>query len=173
MTEIYRGKRLSVELNRYTLPNGKEKERVVVKPGNAAVMLPIEGDDCYLVRQYRFVIGEYIYEAAAGTLEAGEEPIETARRELVEECRLAAGEFIPRGFIYTSPGFTDERVYLFEARGLTPSREFDPDDDEVIEVVKVPLAEAAAMCHDGRINDAKTIAILCRCLHERALSGPP
>lgn len=164
MTEIYKGKRLSVELNTYTLPNGKVKERVVVKPGDAAVMLPIEGKDCYLIRQYRFAVGKYIYEAAAGTLEPSEEPIETARRELVEECRISADEFVPRGFVYTSPGFTDERVYLFEARGLTHSEEFDPDDDEVIEVVKVPLAKAIAMCRDGRISDAKTLAILFRCL---------
>jgi len=164
VTEIYRGRRLSVELNRYTMPDGKEKERVVVKPGNAAAMLPIEGDHCYLIRQYRFAIGEWIYEAPAGTLEEGEEPIETARREIIEECGLAAGEMIPRGFIYTTPGFSDERVYLFEARNLLPSSEFSPDDDEQIEVVRVPLADLAAMCRDGRISDAKTIAILFRCL---------
>jgi len=164
VTEIYRGRRLSVELNRYTMPDGKEKERVVVKPGNAAAMLPIEGDHCYLLRQYRFAIGEWIYEAPAGTLEEGEEPIETARREIIEECGLAAGEMIPRGFIYTTPGFSDERVYLFEARNLLPSSEFSPDDDEQIEVVRVPLADLAAMCRDGRISDAKTIAILFRCL---------
>jgi len=77
---------------------------------------------------------------------------------------LAAGEMIPRGFIYTTPGFSDERVYLFEARNLLPSSEFSPDDDEQIEVVRVPLADLAAMCRDGRISDAKTIAILFRCL---------
>jgi len=164
VTEIYRGRRLSVELNRYTMPDGKEKERVVVKPGNAAAMLPIEGDHCYLIRQYRFAIGEWIYEAPAGTLEEGEEPIETARREIIEECGLAAGEMIPRGFIYTTPGFSDERVYLFEARNLLPSSEFSPDDDEQIEVVRVPLADLAAMCRDGRISDAKTIAIVFRCM---------
>ncbi|QYZ79197.1 NUDIX hydrolase [Methanofollis formosanus] len=164
MTEIYSGKRLKVELNRFTLPDGREKERVVVRPGNAAVMLPIEDDHCYLIRQYRFAIGEYIYEAPAGTLDPGEEPVETAHRELIEECGLAAAEMIPHGFIYTTPGFSDEQIYLFEARGLTPSHEYEPDDDEMIEVVRVPLAEVKAMCRDGRIADAKTIAIICRCL---------
>ncbi|MDK2974981.1 MAG: ADP-ribose pyrophosphatase [Methanofollis sp.] len=163
MTEIYRGRRLSVELNRYTMPDGKEKERVVVRPGNAAAMLPIEGDHCYLVRQYRFAVGEWIYEAPAGTLEEGEEPIETARREIIEECGLAAGKMIPRGFVYTTPGFSDERVYLFEARDLSPSSAFPPDDDEQIEVVRVPLADLAAMCRDGRISDAKTLAVVFRC----------
>jgi ADP-ribose pyrophosphatase len=164
MTEIYTGKRLKVELNRFTLPDGREKERIVVKPGNAAVMLPIEGDHCYLIRQYRFAIGEYIYEAPAGTLEEGEAPVETAHRELIEECGYAAEKMIPHGFVYTTPGYSDEKVYLFEARGLTPSHEFDPDDDEIIKVVRVPLAELKAMCMDGRIADAKTIAIICRCL---------
>jgi len=164
VTEIYRGRRLSVELNRFTLPDGTERERVVVRPGNAAVMLPIEGDHCYLLRQYRFAIGAWIYEAPAGTLEEGEEPIETARREIIEECGLAAGELIPRGFIYTTPGFSDERVYLFEARRLSPSSAYSPDDDEQIEVVRVPIADLPTMCRDGRISDAKTIAIVFRCL---------
>ncbi|TAJ45697.1 NUDIX hydrolase [Methanofollis fontis] len=163
MTEIYRGRRLSVNLERITLPDGSERERVVVRPGNAAVMLPLEGEHCYLIRQYRFAIDGWIYEAPAGTLEEGEDPVETARRELVEECGLAAEEMIPHGFIYTTPGFSDERIYLYEARGLSPSSEFTPDDDEQIEVVRLPVADLMAMCRDGRITDAKTIAIAYRC----------
>lgn len=85
MVEIYRGKRLSIETREFTLPNGTKKERIVVRPGGAVAILPVEGDDCYLLRQYRFAVDDYIYEAPAGTLDEGEEPHETAYRELIEE----------------------------------------------------------------------------------------
>jgi ADP-ribose pyrophosphatase len=164
VTEIYRGKRLRVVKEMYRLPSGRVKERIVVHPGDAAAMLPIDGETCILLRQYRFAIGEYICEAPAGTVDPGETPLETARRELVEETGLAGGEFIPRGFIYTTPGFTTERIHLFEVRGLAPSPGHAGDEDEEIEVVRVPFREVLAMVRDGRIRDAKTIALACRCL---------
>ena len=76
--EIYRGKRLSIEKKEVTLPNGKTKERVVVHPGGAVAILPLDGEDCYLIQQYRFAIDGYIFEAPAGTIDEGEEPHETA-----------------------------------------------------------------------------------------------
>ncbi len=162
--EIYRGNRLSVEKKTITLPNGSEKERVVIHPGGAVAMLPIEGDDCYLVRQYRFAIDAYIYEAPAGTIDEGEAPHETAHRELIEEIGMKATTLIPKGYIHPSPGYTDETIHLYEARGLAPSAEYGMDDDEVIEVVKVPIAEVRRMIDDGEIVDAKTICLVCRCL---------
>ncbi len=164
MTEIYQGKRLRIVKELYRLPSGREKERVVIHPGDAAAMLPIEGDSCILIRQFRFAIGEYLCEAPAGTMDPGETPFETAQRELIEETGLAGETFIPRGFIYTTPGFTTERIHLFEVRGLTPSHEYEKDEDEEIEVVRVPSSEVLAMARDGRIRDAKTIALVCRCL---------
>jgi ADP-ribose pyrophosphatase len=164
--ELYHGKRLMVERKKVRLPGGKEVERVLVHPGDAVAVLPIRADSCcYLIRQYRFAIDEYIYEAPAGTLNPGERPLETARRELIEETGLQAETFIDRGFIYTTPGFTDERIFLFEAFGLSPSCEYMKDEDEVIEVLKVPLANLPEMISDGRISDAKTIALIFRCLH--------
>jgi len=162
--DIYRGGRLSVEEKLFRLPNGKERRKVVVHPGDAAIMLPIEGDSCVLIRQFRFVIDEYIYEAPAGMLNSGESPRDCARRELIEEARLDAKTLIPRGFIWTTPGFTDEKIYLFEARDLAPSDEYPLDEDEIIEVVRVPVPEVWEMIRDGRICDAKTIAIVARCL---------
>ena len=164
VTDIYRGKRLRVVKELYRLPSGKEKERVVIHPGNAVAMLPREGDTCVLLRQFRFAIGEYLCEAPAGTMDEGETPLETARRELIEETGLAGGQFIPRGFIYTTPGFTSEKIHLFEVRGLAPSSEFEKDEDEEIEVVRIPAGEVLAMARDGRIRDAKTLALVCRCL---------
>ena len=164
MTEIYHGKRLRVVKEMYRLPSGREKERVVIHPGDAAAMLPIDGDTCILLRQFRFAIGEYLCEAPAGTMDPGESPLETARRELIEETGLAGETFIPKGFIYTTPGFTTEKIHLFEVRGLSPSSEYEKDEDEEIEVVRVPAREVLAMARDGRIRDAKTIVLVLRCL---------
>ena len=164
MTDIYRGKRLRVAKELYRLPSGKEKERIVIHPGNAVAMLPVEGETCVLLRQFRFAIGEWLCEAPAGTMDEGETPLETARRELIEETGLAGETFIPRGFIWTTPGFTTEKIHLFEVRGLAPSTEYAKDEDEEIEVVRVPARDAVAMARDGRIRDAKTIALVMRCL---------
>jgi ADP-ribose pyrophosphatase len=166
--ELYRGTRLSIEKREVTLPGGKVVERVMVHPGDAVAILPVIGDaSCYLLRQFRFAVGDYIYEAPAGTLNPGESPLNTARRELIEETGFQADTFIPRGFIFTTPGFTDERIHLFEAHNLTPSCEYEKDEDEVIEVVKVTFTELGAMIADGRINDAKTICLAYRCIGER------
>jgi len=162
--EIYRGKRLTIEKKEITLKNGEKKERVVVHPGGAVAILPIVGDDCYLLRQYRFAVGDYIFEVPAGTIDEGEEPHETAYRELIEETGMKAETFVPKGWIYPSPGYTDERIWLYLAEGLSPCSDFGMDDDEVIEVVRVPIAELKAMIADERIVDAKTICLACRCL---------
>ena len=156
--------RFIVEKAEITLPSGRKKERVVVHPGGAVAILPVEGDDCYLIRQFRFAINDYILEAPAGTIDAGEEPHETAYRELIEETRMKAETFVSKGWIYTSPGYTDERIWLYVASGLSPSSEYQMDDDEDIEVVRTPIADLAAMIADGRIVDAKTICLIYRSL---------
>ncbi|GAB7016886.1 NUDIX hydrolase [Methanogenium cariaci] len=152
-------KKITLETVTVTLPSGVVKERRVVHPGHAVAMLPVEGDFCYLERQYRFAVDEWIYEAPAGTIDPGETPEETAYRELIEETGMAAETLIPRGKIYPSPGYTDEVIYLFEACGLSPSDAYGMDDDEQIEVVKVSLHEMEEMIRDGRIIDAKTICL--------------
>ena len=88
----------------------------------------------------------------------------TASRELIEETGFAATTIEPKGFIYTTPGFTDEKIFLFEARGLSPSQEYGKDEDEVIEVIDVALKDLLAMIRDGRIVDGKTICLIQRCL---------
>lgn len=163
--ELYRGTRLSIEKRIERLSNGKDVERVVVHPGDAVAVFPVRADGgCYLIRQYRYAIGTTICEAPAGTINEGERPEEAARRELIEETGLQAETLVPRGFIYTTPGFTDERIFLFEAHGLSPSCQYQKDDDEEIEVVKLPLTDLASLIRDGSISDAKTIALVYRCL---------
>ncbi len=166
--EVYHGKRLSVETRQIRLSDGKMREMVVVHPGDAVAILPVEGEFCYLVRQYRSAIHETILEAPAGTMEPGETPEETARRELGEETGLDASYFQPLGSILTTPGFSDEHLYLFVAKGLSPSSGHQPDEDEILEPVRIRLQECLSMCADGRISDAKTI-----CLAFRFRACPP
>ncbi|EHQ34950.1 NUDIX hydrolase [Methanoplanus limicola] len=164
VSEIYNGKRLKVEKVLIDLPGGVKLERIVVKPGGAVAMLPVDDEYCYLIKQYRYAVDDYIYEAPAGTIEDGESPADTAKREIIEETGLSASEMIPKGYIFTSPGYTNEIIYLYEARGLAPSDEFEKDADEDITVVKVRISELRGMIEAERIVDAKTICLVYKCL---------
>ncbi len=161
--ELWRGRRLWIERRSVELPSGT-KEYVVVHPGGAVAILPIDGDEVVLIRQYRAAVDAWVLEAPAGTLEPGEDPKDCAARELIEEARVAAAQLIPLGSVLTTPGFSDEVIHLFLGRGLSPSTAFDPDEDEQIEVVRVPIDEVRAMALDGRIADAKTICLVLRAL---------
>ena len=162
--EIFRGRRLWIEKREIRLPNGTVREKVIVHPSGAVAILPLQGDRCKLLRQYRYAIDQYIIEAPAGTMEPGEEPLATAGRELIEETGFSAASIVPKGFIYTTPGFTDEKIYLFEARDLSPSQEYEKDEDEVIDVIDVAVKDLPGMIRDGRIVDGKTICLIQRCL---------
>jgi len=166
--EIFRGRRLWIERSEVKFPNGFTAEKVTVHPGNAVAVLPVTPTGYKILRQYRYAVNQYIYEAPAGTMEAGEEPVATAHRELIEEAGVAAGTMIPHGFIYTTPGFTDEKIWLFEARDLRPSSEYAKDSDEVIDVIDVTKTEMDEMIKNGTICDAKTICLVHRC-QERCL----
>jgi ADP-ribose pyrophosphatase len=162
--EIFRGRRLWIEQRNISLPNGLERQKLIVHPSNAVAILPIEGGRCKLIRQYRYAIDSYILEAPAGALETGEDPLAAAGRELIEETGFAAKIIEPRGFIITTPGYTDEKIFLYEAHGLSPSQEYEKDEDEVIEVRDIPLDDLNQMIRDGTIVDAKTICLIHRCL---------
>ncbi len=162
--DIYRGRRLWIEQRTVELPTGLVRDKIIVHPSNAVAVLPLDGDRCKLLRQYRYAIDDYIFEAPAGALEKDEDPLDAAGRELIEETGFAAASIEPRGFIITTPGYTDEKIFLYEARGLTPSNEYEKDEDEVIEVVDVAISDLPGMVRDGTITDAKTICLIYRCL---------
>lgn len=150
---VYEGPIFSVEVLRWP---GKSRDVVRALGASAVVALTPHGE-VILVRQEREAVGERLLEIPAGLLDVeGEPPLETARRELLEEAGYRAGSIEPLGRIHTSPGFVDEVCHLFMAGGCV--REGTPE--EGIEVVVLPLREAAAMVGRGEITDSKTVAAL-------------
>jgi len=129
-------------------------------PGAAAVV-PLDADGSLLmVRQYRHTVGGWLLEVPAGKLSPGEDPAACAHRELEEEAGVRAATLRELGSIFVSPGFCDERIWLFLATGLAASEQ-RLEADEVLSVERVPLAEAERRALDGELVDAKsTVAIL-------------
>jgi ADP-ribose pyrophosphatase len=157
--------RIRVASERVTLPNGRSTELDIVRhPGAAAVVPFASSDEVLLIRQFRYAAGGFILEVPAGKLDAGERPDVCAARELEEEAGQRAGRLEELGWIWTTPGFTDERIFLFAAFDLTPvPRQLD--DDEVIEVVRVPLAGALDLVWRGELNDGKSALALLHAAH--------
>lgn len=126
----------------------------VVEHGAAVAIVAVSEGAVTLVRQARPAAGGALLELPAGLLEDGETPLDCARRELREETGLYGGDWTEAAAIYTSPGFTDERVHVFVATGLEQG-EASPDGDEELELVRVPLDELPALI--GEVEDAKTL----------------
>jgi ADP-ribose pyrophosphatase len=165
---IYKGRVVDLSLDQVMLPNGNQTDLEMIRHPGAAVVLPIvtgdDGVDCaLLVRQYRYAADGWLLEVPGGKLDGPEDPEVCARRELEEEIGLEAGELIGLGSILTTPGFTDERIWLYLSRDLKPT-DGGPalEDDEVLEVQRIPLSEAVSRAIDGDIIDAKTVATLLR-----------
>lgn len=157
---LYRGRIVDLGLETAVLPDGRTVELEVIRHPGASAVLPVHDDGTVtLVHQHRHAGGGMHYEVPAGVLEPGEAPEACARRELAEEAQLAAGKLQRLTTIYTTPGFTDERIHLFLATELVAA-DGAPDADEYIRVVRLPLAEALAMTADGRLTDGKTICAL-------------
>ena len=158
----YEGIIINVGLDRVSLPDGSEAFREIVEHPGGACILPVDGEgNAYCVRQYRYPICEHLLEAPAGKLERGEDPLVCAVRELGEETGFTAGRIVPLGAIYPSPGFLTEVTYLFAALDLTEG-EMQPDEDEFVEVVRLPIAEVEKMIERDEIRDAKTVAAMYR-----------
>ncbi|MGG3841706.1 NUDIX hydrolase [Anoxybacillus kestanbolensis] len=159
---IFSGKVIDVYVEDVLLPNGEMSKREVVKhPGAVAVLAITEENKIVLVRQYRKALERMLVEIPAGKLEKGEEPLQTAKRELEEETGYVCEDMEPLHSFYTSPGFADELVHIFLAKGLTKKSEKQMlDDDEFVDVLEVTLEEALNMVKEKQIYDAKTIYAL-------------
>ena len=154
---------LSVRVDRVEIEDGVIAPREVVEHRQAVSVLPIdEKGNVYLVRQYRHAVGEYLLEAPAGLMEAGETPEEAALRELREETGVLGtvryvGDFFP------TPGYCEELIHLFlaDVKGVGQT---DPDDDEFLQTEILPFDEFFRQAHSGAIRDGKTLALALRAL---------
>jgi ADP-ribose pyrophosphatase len=163
-----RGFRLDISREEVTLPNGRTvRLDIVHHPGAAAVVPFLSEREVLLIRQYRHATGGEILEIPAGKLDPGEAPEACAARELAEEAGQRAGRIEKLGWIWTTPGFTDERIHLFAAFELEPVPPC-PDDDEVIEVMPMSLDEALDRVWSGQLTDAKSALAL---VHAARLLG--
>jgi ADP-ribose pyrophosphatase len=157
---IYDGKVIRVRKDIVRFENGNLGQRDIVEHfGAVAIVAMLDAETVLLVSQYRAAAGATLIEIPAGSLNEGEEPLECARRELVEETQYQAETFIPMFAMFSAPGFCTEKLTVFLATGLTP-KTGTPDDDEFIDVRKVKLEDAVRMIDSGEIQDAKSIAAL-------------
>jgi ADP-ribose pyrophosphatase len=157
---IHDGRVVKLGLERVRLPNGKTTELEIIRHQGAAAVVPLDADgNVLLVRQYRHAVGAWILEVPAGKLDPGEAPEACAIRETEEEVGMKAGRLDPLGPIWTTPGFTDEKIWLFLARDLTPGRQA-LEEDEALEVEKMALSEAIDRLDAGEISDSKSVISL-------------
>ncbi len=158
----YPGRVVHLEIERIRLPNGEECSLEIVRHQGAAAVLPVDANGrVLLVRQYRHATGGWLLEVPAGKLDAGESPEVCALRELEEETGFKAGRLEPMGWIWTTPGFCDERIWLFRATQLEVGEQA-LERDEVLSLETLPLTEAVEMALQGGIPDSKTICALLR-----------
>lgn len=165
--ELYRGRVIRLVERKLVLPNGRKTTFSIVEHPGAVAVVPVFGNgDVLLIKQFRPSIDREIYEIPAGTLEPGEKPLATAKREIVEETGFKAKTWRKLTSFYTAPGFCTELIHVYEARGLSPAHA-EGDADEILRPVRVPLKEALSYVKSGRIRDAKSIAGLLVLNHGR------
>ncbi len=154
---IYKGTVVTLNVDTVRLPNGHTIDLEVIRHPGASAVVPLKQDGTVvLIRQFRHAADGFIYEIPAGKLHPKEDPLACAARELEEEIGYRAGHFQLLSSIFTAPGFADEVIHVYLATELTPGTQ-NLDQDEVLEVVEMPLREAIAKIEDGTIRDAKTI----------------
>jgi len=157
---VYEGRLVGLTVERW----GDHEREIVEHPGAVAIVAVDDAGFVTLVRQLREPARQRLLELPAGTAEPGEEPLETARRELQEECGLSGGAWRGLGAFWTTPGFCRERMHLFAAEGVEQG-EASPAADEELELVHWPVAEIRERLHE--IEDAKTLAGLLLYLSSR------
>lgn len=159
--ELYAGKIFRLDRDTVRFPDGSEAEMDMLRHPGASAIVPFmtdpEGEDpqILLLRQYRYAAGGYIYEVPAGRLDGDESPAQCAIRELKEETGCTADRMEPLFTMFTTPGFTDEKIHVFMATGLSHGASAR-EADEFADVVIMHLAEALELIRDGEIMDAKT-----------------
>ena len=162
---VYNGKVINVDVDTVRFPNESTGELEMVRHPGASAVLPFLSDptgedpQILLVKQFRHAADGYIYEVPAGKLDGDEDPAVCAERELREETGCTAEVIEHLTTIHTTPGFTNERIHLFMASGLTQG-EHEHEQDEFMSVETMHLSRALAMIRDGEISDSKSICAI-------------
>ncbi len=159
--QIFDGKVVKLFVDRVELPDGKEAIREIVRHPGAVCVIPVTDEgDVIMVKQYRYAFEQIMLEIPAGKLEPGEDSFEAVKRELEEESGAVAKNIEYMGEIFTTVAIFDEKIHAYLATGLE-FKNAHPDEDEFLEVTKIPLSTLVDMVMNGEIKDAKTqIAIL-------------
>jgi len=166
---LYQGKILNLRRDVVRLANGRQASREVVEHVDSVAAVPLLDDGrVVLVQQWRYPVERALLEIPAGIIDPGEQPAEAMRRELTEETGYATGRFELVFSVYLAPGYSQELIHIFLAQDLQPA-EAAPDDDEIIQVKKVPFEDAVAACRRGELTDAKTVAGLLAVAAQRQL----
>lgn len=159
--EIFDGIVVKLRVDTVTLPDGGSATReIIAHPGGVSVLAIDDDKNVFLVKQFRKPTEQALIEIPAGKLEYGEDPLEAGKRELSEETGAEAEEFIPLGYFYPTPAYCEEKTYMYLARGLKMNRQH-LDEDEFLEVLKMPYDKLYDMVINDEIVDGKTaLAVL-------------
>lgn len=153
---IYKGRIITLYNDEVVCSNGRMAKREYVHHNGGAAVLAVKNDEILLIKQFRYPYHKVIYEIPAGKIEIGEDPYQTALRELEEECGYKASALIDLGSLYPTCGYSDEVIYLYLAKDYEKTGTHF-DEDEEIEAEFVKIEDALKMIKDGNIKDSKTI----------------
>ena len=152
----FKGKIVNLRVDDALLPNGTTAKREIVEHNGGVCVAPLDKDyNLYFVKQFRYPYMEVVTELPAGKLEKGEDPFEAGKRELKEETGATAGKYVDLGKLYPTPGYCGEIIHMYLATDLEFGEQ-NPDEDEFLEVYKIPLKKAVEMVMNGEIRDSKT-----------------
>jgi ADP-ribose pyrophosphatase len=164
---IHTGRVVNLDIDTVRFPNGTSGELEMIRHPGASAVIPVLGDpaardpEIVLLKQYRYAAEQFLYEIPAGRLEPNEEPAACAHRELAEETGYSASHVEHLYTMYTTPGFTDERIHIFVAHGLTDGAH-SREADEFMTLERTRLSRAIELVRTGEIMDAKTALALLR-----------
>lgn len=158
---VYKGRIFEITHDIVELENGKTADRDVLHHNGGVCVIPITDDnEIYLVKQFRYPLKTVTREVPAGKLEKGEDPEQCGRRELLEETGFTCEEFTFLGTLHPVPAYDTEKIYMYMARKLSTPQGQSLDEDEFLDVEKLPLSQAVQQVMDGEITDSKSQAII-------------
>ncbi len=167
--KVYKGRIFDITNDEIILSDGKQvykrHREIIHHPGGVVIFAQKDNGNVLLVKQYRYAVKSVQIELPAGRLENGEDPLFAAQRELREETGYIAKNWESLGYIFTTFGICDEKLYLFKANGLIFDKP-DPDEGEVLDYFELPLSDVHNLVKNGTINDAKTICAFMRAIEQ-------